>query len=159
DAQGEVRVWETETGKEFLPLTGHSGTVYDVTFSPDGTRIVSIGQVDHKVIIWDASNGQLVTKLEDHTADLNGLALSVRGDRMATGSVNELLLWSVDWSADEYKFVRKVATPASWLAFDPDGKTILTGKLFTDNSLPEVRRWDLASGDPIGAPLTFQGQG
>src|SRR5262249_41028464 len=156
---GNLHIWETETGKELWVLTGHSGIVYRATFSPDGTRIVSVGHDDHKVMIWDAATGQLVKKLEDHTATLRGLALNAKGDRMATGSDTELILWSVDWKSDEYKLVRKVATEANWLAFDPDGQTLLTGKGVHANSFPEATRWDLDSGERIGSPLTFQRQG
>jgi WD40 repeat protein len=160
DAKGKLRIWETETGKELLSLTGHNDRCYGVAFNPDGSRIVSIGHYDKKVMIWDASKGQLVKKLEDHTGFLRGLALSARGDLLATGSDNELILWTVDWLADEYKLVRKVPAPASWLAFDTDGKTILAGKHDkNDNSFHEVTRWDLASGQRVGQPLTLQGRG
>ena len=155
DRNGNLRLWETESGKELFPLTGHSGAIFHVAFSPDGTRIVSIGFSDQKVMIWDASNGRLVKTLEDHTAELRGLALSAKGDRMATGSHNELILWTVDWLADEYKLVKKVAAPAGWLAFDPDGKTICAGRF----DAREVTRWDLGSGERVGQPLILHGPG
>src|SRR5262249_3864415 len=45
-------------------------------------------------------------------------------------------------------------------AFDPDGKTIWAGKHDkNDNPFHEVTRWDLASGERVGQPLTLQGQG
>jgi WD40 repeat protein/serine/threonine protein kinase len=160
DANGELRIWETETGKELLSLTGHSGRCYGVAFNPDGSRIVSAGYYDKKVMIWNASNGQLVNTLEDHTGFLHGLALSAKGDLLATGGENELILWRVDWLADEYKLVRKVPTPATWLAFDPDGKTIWAGKHDrNDNSFHEVTRWGLASGERVGQPLTLLSRG
>ena len=47
----EERVhWQVRT------LTGHSGTVHSVAFSPDGTRVVS-GSADMLVKIWDAETG------------------------------------------------------------------------------------------------------
>ena len=40
-------------------MTGHSGVVCSVTFSPDGTRVVS-GSEDHLVKIWDVETGAAV---------------------------------------------------------------------------------------------------
>src|SRR5262249_29500752 len=152
-----LRIWEAATGKELLALSGHGARVYRVLFNSDGNRIVSVGSADRQVMIWEASNGQLVKKLNDHPADVHGIALNAKGDRLATGSEKELLLWAVDWVADEYKLVRKVPTPASWLAFDPDGNTIWAGTCGpTDSSFQEVTRWDLASGQRVGQPLTVQ---
>ena len=50
----EERVhWQVQT------LAGHSGTVWSVTFSLDGTRIVS-GSDDKLVKIWDVETGDEV---------------------------------------------------------------------------------------------------
>ena len=40
-------------------LTGHSGEVRSVTFSPDGRRVVS-GSDDYLVKIWDVETGAAV---------------------------------------------------------------------------------------------------
>jgi WD40 repeat protein len=34
-------VWEAETGQELVTLTGHTGVVSGVAFSPDGTRLAT----------------------------------------------------------------------------------------------------------------------
>jgi WD40 repeat protein len=160
ERKGELRIWETETGKELLPLTGHKGWPYNVAFSPNGNRIVSIGHDDGQVMIWDATQGLLVKNLDGHTDCVRGLAVSARAGLLATGSEKELILWAVDWLTDEYKLFRRVPTPASWLAFDPDGKTIWAGKSDTrDNSFQEVTRRDLVSGERVGPPLTLQSRG
>ena len=39
------------------PLTGHTGAVSSVAFSPDGTRLAS-GSADNTVRLWDAATGQ-----------------------------------------------------------------------------------------------------
>lgn len=38
-------------------LTGHIGPVISVSFSPDGTRIVS-GSLDNTLKVWDAVTGE-----------------------------------------------------------------------------------------------------
>ena len=40
---GDVRVWETETGQELHTLRGHVELVASVAFSPDGRRLASRG--------------------------------------------------------------------------------------------------------------------
>ena len=57
-------VWELETRKAVLTLSGH---VSDVGFSPDGERIVagaSVGQVR----LWDSITGQLVFTIPGHNS-------------------------------------------------------------------------------------------
>ena len=47
------------------PLTGHSGWVNSVAYSPDGKHIVS-GSADNTVKIWDSSTGKEVSALVCH---------------------------------------------------------------------------------------------
>jgi WD40 repeat protein len=41
-------------------LTGHSGWVRSVSYSPDG-RYIASGSYDRTIKIWDATTGALVT--------------------------------------------------------------------------------------------------
>ena len=50
------KVWDAVTGEIINTLTGHSGSVTSVSFSPDGSRIVS-GSQDNSVRVWDAVTG------------------------------------------------------------------------------------------------------
>ena len=49
-----VRLWDTETGDELATLRGHSGNVYSVEFSPDGTLLAS-GSLDGTARLWAIS--------------------------------------------------------------------------------------------------------
>ena len=47
-------IWDANTGTMIgEPLKGHSGRISSISFSPDGTRLVT-GSSDKTAIIWDA---------------------------------------------------------------------------------------------------------
>ncbi|HZM25484.1 MAG TPA: hypothetical protein VFC02_27290, partial [Anaerolineales bacterium] len=60
---GTVKVWVLpspgESIAEPLTLYGNIGAVYRVAFSPDGTRIVSVGR-DHVVRIYELNIDKLI---------------------------------------------------------------------------------------------------
>src|SRR5262249_36314426 len=55
----EVKVWDIQSGRETLTLTGHTGRVSSVAFSPDGRRLVSEA-ADRTLKVWDAQTGREV---------------------------------------------------------------------------------------------------
>ncbi|CUA68568.1 Cell surface glycoprotein 1 [Rhizoctonia solani] len=57
-----ITIWDAYTGTEELKqLTGHSGWVWSVHFSPDSTRLVS--STDEQIWIWDVQTGQMLFEL------------------------------------------------------------------------------------------------
>src|SRR5262249_31926177 len=50
---GELIVWDADTGQEVHALKGHTECVTCVSYSPDGTHIVS-GSHDRTLRVWDA---------------------------------------------------------------------------------------------------------
>jgi WD40 repeat protein len=81
---GAVKVWNVATGEVVLTFAGHSDQVFDVTWSPDGTRIVSSDETGI-VRVWDAASGQEVLSFEA-PATVLGVNWSPNGDAViATG--------------------------------------------------------------------------
>jgi len=52
ETNGELKLWDMDTGLELLGLTENKATVFDVAFSPDG-RWLGAGYADGKIRIWD----------------------------------------------------------------------------------------------------------
>ena len=62
-----ARTMEQAGGACLRKIKGHKGGVLSVSFSPDGTRIVS-GSYDKTVRVWDALSGQCVRVVEGTSA-------------------------------------------------------------------------------------------
>jgi WD40 repeat protein len=85
-----VRVLDARTGVERLNLTGHKGSVRDVTFTPDGKRIVSMAldRGGHEIKVWDAVSGweMLTLRAEGWR---QSTTLDRRGQRLLTVGVTD----------------------------------------------------------------------
>ncbi|KAG2339585.1 hypothetical protein BDR05DRAFT_967764 [Suillus weaverae] len=70
-------------------LTEHTESVDSVSFSPDGTRMVT-GSSDKTVRLWDAATGQPVGEpLRGHTSRVDSVSSSLDGTRVVTGFSDE----------------------------------------------------------------------
>ena len=70
---------------------GHTDGVWNAGFSPDGTRLVTVGVMDRGAKVWDATTGQLYTSLEGHTDRVDFAEFSPDGTRLVTASSKMLM--------------------------------------------------------------------
>ncbi|CAG7855249.1 SubName: Full=Related to WD40-repeat protein (Notchless protein) {ECO:0000313/EMBL:CCA71457.1} [Serendipita indica DSM 11827] len=139
-----------ETFRE-LPRTllGHQGSVTAVSFSPDGTRIVS-GSLDRTIRQWDAETGQpLGEPLQGHEYSVNAVAFSPDGTRIVSGSSDSTIRqWDAETGQPLGEPLQGHEASVNAVAFSPDGTRIVSGSL--DRT---IRQWDAETGQPLGEPL------
>jgi WD40 repeat protein len=131
-------------------LTGHTGMVLSVAFSPDGTRLAT-ASVDQTVRLWDVgSHQQLGQPLTGHTGPVLSVAFSPDGTRLATASFDGTVrLWDVGSHQQLGQPLTGHTGMVLSVAFSPDGTRLATAS--DDRS---VRLWDVGSHQQIGQPLT-----
>jgi WD40 repeat protein/serine/threonine protein kinase len=140
-----VQLWGATTGPGTALAGGHTGAIYNLSFSPDGRQLASCGQ-DQTICLWDMATGRLLTVLRGHTGTVLGLAFSPDGKRLASSASypdHTARVW--DLTTGEVTALlsghRNAVFP---VAFSPDGGQIATASL--DQT---ARLWDGITGKPI----------
>ena len=119
--KGNITIWDINSGKEVMTLSGHTSNVNWLAYSPDGTRLASSADT---VKIWDALSGK---ELRTLPARLYGLTFSPDGTRLATaGDTGTAMVWEVA-TGKELQTLRGHTGSLFSVAFSPDGNRLATG--------------------------------
>ena len=87
-ADGSIMVGRTDrTGKD-TDLTGHTGRIWAVSFSPDGKQLASASS--HEILLWDLDRGE-TQSLCDGDAPFTQVAFDPRGKYLAWSSRDGLV--------------------------------------------------------------------
>jgi WD40 repeat protein/serine/threonine protein kinase len=137
-----------QSHSELLTLSGHTGEVTSVAYSPDGQWLAS-GSVDGTVKVWDLLAGRELRTL-NHTGRVTSVHFSPDGKRLASGSTDRTArIWHLP-SGQELHILRGHKGTVGSVHFSPDGKRLATG-----SGDETVKVWDAQTGGE--AILTLEG--
>ncbi|MDA3647956.1 AAA family ATPase [Saccharopolyspora indica] len=149
-----------------------------VAFSPDGRTLASGGGSDERglVQLWDASVPEKAKPLGEPLTvqgkSVSSVAFSADGRTLASGSGDSngnglVQLWDVSVPEKAEPLSEPLTVQGEFVssvAFSADGRTLASGGGHVENSSitsSSVRLWDVSipeKAEPLGEPLTFQGE-
>ena len=143
----DIIIFDRVTGSQVATLSGHAGAVQSLTFSSDGTSLVS-GGGDHTVKLWDVQTGGVAKTFFGHTRTIWSVSITADYTRIASGSGDYTIrLWDIG-TGRCYHIIKQQGYVGS-VHFSPIDSQYL---LFVSNN--KVWQWDI-NGHQI--PLTYDG--
>jgi eukaryotic-like serine/threonine-protein kinase len=107
-------------------LIGHEGDVFCVSFSHDGSRLVSGGR-DKTARVWDPQTGREVCVCRGHAHDVNWVDFSPDRKLLATASEDHTVkVWDAE-SGRERCTLTGHEVEVVCVLFDPTGKLLVSG--------------------------------
>ncbi|MFN2367941.1 MAG: hypothetical protein ABR605_03175 [Desulfurivibrionaceae bacterium] len=140
-SDGRVGIWKVADGSKLHTL-GEYRQVSDVSFSPDGQRVICAATDSGKnevLHIWDYQAEKVRVELEGHSQKINTVAYSPNGKMIASGSDdNTLRTWYAGNGRDIHTFEDKKndVLAVSW---SPDSGRLAGGLSWNGN----IQIWDI----------------
>ena len=139
-----VRVWSAD-GKLVHALRGHTGGIGDLSFSPDGKRLVS-ASADRTARLWDLETGSN-QEIATYESAVTVAQFSPDGLRVITGSQGGAArVWSDIDTESEVRAHTAAIRVARW---SPSGERVLTGS--ADGT---ARIWEPAADGMLAREVT-----
>lgn len=132
-------------GTAFYTFRGHSGWVWSVGWSPNGSRIAS-ASADSTAQVWDAESGDHLTVYSGHTDTVYAVSWSPDGKRVASAGYDKTVqIWDPTFGDHFYTYNGH----KGWVwtvAWSPDGKHIASA-----GEDKTVQVWNAANGSQVNS--------
>lgn len=136
-----IYIWSIESNRLAQKLTGHTGDVSSIKFSPDGQFLASCSH-DQTIRVWSVASGHRIRKFTGHFNWVWSIAFSPDGQLIVSGSQDRTVrVWSIELGRE----IKQLKWPGvDWpevVTFSPDGQHIIA--ISIDNM---IYVWSAASG-------------
>ncbi|MGL5062810.1 MAG: WD40 repeat domain-containing protein, partial [Microcoleus sp.] len=135
-----IGLWDAHTGQCLNILSGHTGWVWSVAWSPDGKTLASCS-TDRTIALWNVSSGECLQVLSGHTSWVWSIAWSPDGKTLASSSDDRTVCL---WNASNGKCLQRLTghdDSVRSIAWSPDGQILASA-----GGDRTVRLWDVDRG-------------
>ncbi len=124
---GNIQLWNLNTGERVYVLPAHRGVVRAITFSEDGRRLASGGLDGAK--IWDVQRRNLIRPINVPIGlSIDSIAFSRSGQTLAAGMADGTIkIWQADSGREWKENFPRHSLAVTALVYSPDGTTIASG--------------------------------
>jgi serine/threonine protein kinase/WD40 repeat protein len=154
---GEVRLWDTSTGRLRFPPLPHTNYVAALAFQPDG-KVLASGDYSGLVRLWNSSTGKELGRPLPQGEIVLSLAYSPDGKVLAAGLSSDhtdkpgIRLWDTETREIIGEFLPSTQ-PVRRIEFRSDGRALLAVHMHY------TQLWDTTSGRAIGGPMSDETSG
>jgi len=141
----EIIILYALTGSQTAVLSGHTDSIRSLTYSLDGTFLVS-GSNDKTIKLWDVQTGGIIKTLCGHTDQVVSVAISADNTMIASASYDRTIsLWNI--KTGSCCIIEKDGHHYSTVAFSPTNLQLLFS-----SCEDTMQQWDI-NGHKIGSPI------
>jgi WD40 repeat protein/predicted Ser/Thr protein kinase len=142
---GDIRIWETATGKELAPIHDREMNARSLAISPDGKWFAQ-GKGNGRVNVYAVEQGTRLATLEGSSKEITAVAFSPDGKLLAASSSDgNVGVWAVPSWQPQANF-KASSRLIRTIVFSPDSQQLLTGG--TEES---VKAWHPLTGQEVKA--------
>jgi WD40 repeat protein len=151
---------QTPTFSLSKTLSGHTEPINCLSYSPDGKYLASGSAAESilsdsgkfEIIIWNGSDGKLLTHLTGHQSAILSIAFDRSGKKLVSADTKgEIIIWSME-TMKQIRLIDGIEW-VSTVCFTPDSKFIL-GEYSFDK---KVNIWDSETGELVATiPVNIQ---
>lgn len=139
---GQLLVYEWQSESYILKQQGHFDATNCLTYSPDGSRIVTASD-DGKIKVWDVVSGFCLATFDEHTSSVTQVQFAKRGQVLFSASLDGTVR---AWDLIRYRNFRVFTgidrIQFNSLAVDPSGEVVCAGSM--DNF--DIHVWSVQTG-------------
>jgi WD40 repeat protein len=124
-AAPSITIWDVAANVRITTLTGHTGLIGGLAFSPDGQHLASCSG-DQTIKLWNTSDWSEEATLLGHTDEVWSVEFSRDGEHLVSSSKDgSVCVWKASVQ-DKDRWSMSLPTEIEHVDISPDGRTIVT---------------------------------